>query len=287
MPLEALGGLVLGQAAHQAHDIARYVEWQAKESVRHLEKVKTEHLLGDAIDCWDVWTDRGRWWVLTQPTNLYSHELFPSLDCTISFHVGIRVRMMAHRKGPDVEAPRVHDDVIRRLKQAGETLDQAKEPEDFQAVGMRCRECLLALVRTLAIDVDIPEGRERPKAGDFIHWSELITDGTARGGNAKEVRAHLKALARSTWQLVSWLTHASNAVRHDAFMAHEATEYLVSAFHHAHAKHKSGAPERCPNCYSYRIAMLYRPELEMESPYISLCESCGWVDAHAHEVGSM
>ena len=35
-------------------------------------------------------TTKGRWWVITNPTNLYSQELFPSLDYAISFHVGVR-----------------------------------------------------------------------------------------------------------------------------------------------------------------------------------------------------
>jgi hypothetical protein len=34
----------------------------------------------------------------------------------------------------------------RRWEQATETLDMAEEAEDFQGVGMKCRECLIQLV---------------------------------------------------------------------------------------------------------------------------------------------
>lgn len=36
--------------------------------------------------------DDGRWWVITNPTNLYSHYEFPSADYTLSFHIGVVAR---------------------------------------------------------------------------------------------------------------------------------------------------------------------------------------------------
>ena len=279
LPRPLLTELVIDRSLVGERDVISYLAGQAPdETVEHVEKIKSEHLWDVEIDCWDVWTDKARWWVLTNPTNLYSQEAFQSLDYTISFHVGIRIRMMSRRSGPDADMPHPLDEVWRRLKQAGEALDGAKEAEDFQTVGMRCRECLLALVRAYAIDIEIPPGMERPKAADFIHWTELIADAKAHGESAKEVRSHLKALAKSTWQLVAWLTHAKNAVRYDARMAQEATEYLVSSFHNAHTRQESGAPDRCPNCSSYRIVSDFRPDLEIDPPYVAVCESCGWND---------
>src|SRR2546427_248417 len=58
-------------------DISDYVEWQARgERVQHAEKVKTEHVFDRSYDCWDVHTNKERYWVITNPTNLYSQELF-------------------------------------------------------------------------------------------------------------------------------------------------------------------------------------------------------------------
>ena len=75
--------------------IADYVEIEAHEKVLLVEKVKTEHLMGRDHECWDVHTKKDRYWVITDPTNLYSHELFPSLDYTLSFHVGMAARIIA------------------------------------------------------------------------------------------------------------------------------------------------------------------------------------------------
>ena len=59
----------------------------------HLEKVTIESIFGQPMDGWDVQTDKNRWWVITNPTNLYSQKLFPSLDYTFSFHFGLHARM--------------------------------------------------------------------------------------------------------------------------------------------------------------------------------------------------
>jgi len=56
-------------------DIANYVHGQARdETVQHVEKVKTEYVIGEAFDIWDVTMDKNRWWVLTNMTNLYSQK---------------------------------------------------------------------------------------------------------------------------------------------------------------------------------------------------------------------
>jgi hypothetical protein len=70
------------------------------EKVLHLEKVASERIFDRQHDVWDVHTDKERWWVVTQPTNLYSQTLMPSLDYTLSFHIGLMARMAARRKAP-------------------------------------------------------------------------------------------------------------------------------------------------------------------------------------------
>jgi len=78
--------------------VTDYVEVQAREQVLHAEKVKTEHILGRDHDCWDIHTDQDRYWVITGPTNLYSQHYFPSLDFTLSFHIGVTTRVMARAR---------------------------------------------------------------------------------------------------------------------------------------------------------------------------------------------
>jgi hypothetical protein len=102
VPDEALNRFTLGRNEYEADRIAEYVEWQCakdNERVTYLEKVQTEQVLGTPYDCWNVRTDKERYWVITNPTNLYSQELFPSLDYTLSFHIGLMARVQAQRKG--------------------------------------------------------------------------------------------------------------------------------------------------------------------------------------------
>jgi hypothetical protein len=261
--------------------IRSYVEWQSpKEKVTYVEKVLTESIFDRKMDAYDVHTDGERYWVITQPTNLYSQRLFPSLDYTLSFHVGVTARMMAERKSTatDEQQDRIAA-AWRRWKQAAEALDHADEAEEFQAVGMRCRECLIAMVRAVAQPAMVPEGTEKPKIAAFVQWSELIADSIASGASASEVRGYLKAMARSTWQLVSWLTHAGSAARYDAEMALDATQNTLAGFSMAVIRHERGTPDRCPQCTSYRLMSIHVPELELDPPYVTQCEVCGWNSA--------
>ena len=86
-------------------------------------------------------------------------------------------------------------------------------------------------------------------------------------------------MARSTWQLVSWLTHAGNAARFDAEMALDATQGTLSAFGMAVIRRERGTPDRCPQCTSYRLSSIHVPELDIDPPYITRCEVCGWNSA--------
>jgi hypothetical protein len=42
--------------------------------------VKEEIVLGELYEVWDVTTDKDRWWVITDMTNLYSQRHFRRLD---------------------------------------------------------------------------------------------------------------------------------------------------------------------------------------------------------------
>lgn len=275
--LSAFTKLTLGRVEHQENDVRAYVEWQSPdEKVTYLEKVKTERVLGREIDCWDVRTDGTNWWVLTNPTNLYSKDEFQSLDYLLSFHIGLAARIYTK---PTASANEEEKERLfaawRRWEQTAEAFDNADEAEEFQAVGMRCRECLLTLIRSIANDSMIPEGQEAPKKSDFIHWSEIIAQTIASGSSADRVRGYLKTISKSTWELVSWLTHSSNAVRMDGDLAVYATQNVLAAFSSVLIKYERGLPDRCPNCASYKIKSVYEPDVDS---YITLCEKCKWVD---------
>src|SRR3546814_1175773 len=98
----------------RSREIVDYIEWQCnkkreheleetgntelvEEFVQHAEKIKTERVMGTDYSVWDVHTNLNRWWVITNPTNLYSQVLMPSLDYTLSFHIGLMARVQARR----------------------------------------------------------------------------------------------------------------------------------------------------------------------------------------------
>jgi hypothetical protein len=273
---------------HEADRIARYVEWQCQkdaERVTYLEKLRTENVFGADYDCWNVRTDKERYWVITHPTNLYSQDLFPSLDYTLSFHIGLMARVQSQHKGASEE--RVGDRLaaaFRRWEQAAEALDASKESEEVQAVGMRCRECLIAFVRSVAEPDMVPTGQEPPNAADVIHWTELIADTVSPGPRAADIRGFLKALAKSTWQLVSWLTHAANAVRYDGTLAVDATYAVLNAYGAAILRHERPTSDRCSRCGSVRIQVVDDPSFE--SGWGIACGSCGFVQDASQETTS-
>jgi hypothetical protein len=223
--------VTVDQSEEERRDIIEYVQSQARdEKVIHLEKVKIEHINDRKLERWDVVTNSDRYWVITNPTNLYTQTDFPSLDATITFHVGITVRLIAKQStlSPSQKS-RICEPSWRICEKASLLLDQAEEAEDFQSVGMLCRESLLTL-------------------------------------------------AKSTWQLVNWLTHSSNAFRFDGIVAVDATNLLVATFDTLFTRYERGTPEKCPICHSYQIVEQYRPDLDIDSPFVMGCKSCGWVD---------
>ncbi len=271
----------LSKPANEARNIKEYVEVEAPdEKVLHLEKVKTERVFDVAHDCWDVLTNKTRWWVITSPTNLYDQALFPSLDYTLSFHVGLMARVATRSQRSIVEPNRKRlMTVWRKLQQAFEALDRADEPEQFQAVGMCCRETLLRLVKELADPRLLAEGETSPKSGDFVTWSGILARWLCPGSSLEPMRDHLKTIAKTTWQFVQWLTHASGATRFHAVTAVHATENAVGEFLSALMRFESGMPARCPHCESYRLTPYYQPESGSESGYVTVCDACDWDDS--------
>jgi hypothetical protein len=191
-------------------------------------------------------------------------------------------RVQAQRKGAGEE--RVGDRLaaaFRRWEQAAEALDASKESEEVQAVGMRCRECLIAFVRSVAEPDMVPAGEVSPKAADVIHWAELIADVVSPGSRSADIRSYLKSLARSTWQLVSWLTHAAIAVRYDGTLAVDATYAVLNAYGAAILRHERPTSDRCSRCSSVRIQIVEDPTFE--SGLGIACGSCGFVEEAGQE----
>jgi hypothetical protein len=280
IPVEALSGLMFELDEINSGEIAAYVERQSRgETVKHAEKVMTEHILGQKYECWDVRTNKARLCVITPRKNLYDQKLSPSLDFTPSFRLGLVARFMAqHEPNTGVLEQMTLPAAWRRWEQAGQALNKAEEPEAFQSVGLLCRECLIAMVRALALPEMVPANTDAPKEADVVAWCALIADRVAHGSSAERVRGYLKAISKAGWELVNWLTHAHGATRADGLFAHELTQHILAMFGTAMLRHRQRIPDRCDGCGSYQF------ELWADQPGIPLkprCRSCGWTKGDA------
>jgi hypothetical protein len=283
--IDKLRETVLGRSEREEQEIIDYFEWQSNKgrddddriTVRHLEKMKTEVVFGRKYAVWDVHATDGRWWIVTNPTNLYSQAQFPGLDYLLSFHIGLMARVASRdaRKAGTPNQDRFAA-AWRRWEQAASAIDDASEAEDFQAVGMKCRECLLTFVASAPEYVELPDGAVLPQRGNFKEWAELIANWSAPGEHSKDIRTYLKQLSGSAWGLVNWLTHTSNAVAIDAELAMDATHHVLEVFSAAVVRKESARPDRCPRCSSYQLASFYAPELESDPPYVTVCQACEW-----------
>jgi hypothetical protein len=133
------------------------------------------------------------------------------------------------------------------------------------------------MVRRLGTPETVQAGAEPPKRSDVPAWADLIANHVARGGSAEYVRGSMKAVAKSGWGLVNWLTHASGATKADAILALDATQHTLVTFGTAVFRHAHGIPDRCPTCGSYQIALRGKPDSD-GSDAVAGCRACGWME---------
>ena len=149
--------------------VREYVREQTGEPVVHLEHAASELVGSQRHEIWDVHGADSRWWVVTNPTNLYTQADFKSRDVVLTFHIGLIARVWNNQRR---RVPVAADNAAlltgswRRWQQAFETYDGGDEAETFQAVGVRLRECLVSFVDETCGDELVPDGETPPKAAD-------------------------------------------------------------------------------------------------------------------------
>jgi hypothetical protein len=264
----------------ETHDIIEYMNWQAPDlAVEFVQKVYAENVLHVRHDVWDVHTNKDRWWVITQPTNLYSQEQFPNMDLALTFHVGLCMRIPRGERPTVAELPiEPFAEAYRYLDEAHEALRQSQEVADYQAIGVRCREALLAFTAAAQVVVPWSSGVSAPKKSDFKAWAEHVCNVTMPGGSHENRRHLIKTLLDSAWKFAQWLTHAKGSKWHDAEAGISSMETAVSLATSAVIRHIRGVPEACPACGSQRLSPQRGfhndlPEVEWERP---VCDKCGW-----------
>lgn len=267
-------------AEWEERNIRQYVESQLhddEDGVTLVQRVGEERVLSRTHLMYDVHTVKGRWWVITEPTNLYDQERFPELDYTLSFHLGLQLRIAQRSRVEAGDDRREHaEGAWRRYVAAVEAMNTANDAEDFQAIGVKCREALLALARENHDASWVGEVADPPKRDDLKGWMTIFA---AKLLPDRRQRAYLKDVTEKTWDMAVGLQHNTNATPLDAEWTLDAVEHVLSSFMLARIKHERGAPARCLRCGSYRLVGEGEVDVaDDEEGYASwtTCAACGW-----------
>ena len=157
-----------------------------------------------------------------------------------------------------------------------ERYDLAVEPEDFQAVGMYLRECLLSLVASLRRRTIVTESGNRPQDANFIAWADLVVEQLCRGASNKELRQYLKGTAKDTWQLVNWLTHDRDANKTASSIAVHGTDTVIGHFVQILQRDKTDGTDHCPLCKSRQVRTHFDLTIGSDGEYYTACAVCEW-----------
>jgi hypothetical protein len=170
------GTRMLSATQHEIEHVTEYMKSQAPDlTVQFVQKVYAENVLHIRHDVWDVHTDVGRWWVITEPMNLYSQDQFPNMDLALTFHVGLCLRIPRSERQKLSELPvEPFAECYRCLQEASDALGQASEVADYQSIGVRCREALLAFVGAAQTVMPWTLAQETPKKADLNAWADHI-----------------------------------------------------------------------------------------------------------------
>ena len=272
---------VLPATDEEIAEITSYVEWQAPDlKVTFCQKIYSESILSHRHDVWDVHTTKDRWWVITNPTNLYSQDMFPNMDLAVTFHMGLMLRMPRSERAP-ISSGQIEPfaKAFEAVAAAHDALGQAHRVSDYQTVGVRCREALLSFTAIAQLVLPVSAEEDPPKKSDFKGWIQHVC-GVALAGESNKARRQLfKAQADAAWTFVNWLTHSTTSNWHDAEAAVAASEAVISLCTNATTLFVRNVPNECPKCGSHRLTPL-RAEDPGDSEKIwerPFCTECEWM----------
>ena len=273
-------------------DVARYVEMQSQGKCKVLS-AKPEHVfddLGYKVNVWNVKTDKdGDWWVVEgnqSPMNLYPQGAYYfSADEVYSFHIGIMERMFsAHDTyNPEdyVKALTLDNEIaptlFRKLKNIATLIDTAVEIEDFQAIGVQCREILIELGNNI-YESEMAGEEEQPQASNFKKKAELFTRFNLPGSDNSDYRSIIKKMTEATWDYACKITHSQTATYYEVSKCVSLIISLVSLYENIRQKSLDPISQfQCPNCKSKKIFVIdsQTDEKGIISKLFLQCEECG------------
>jgi hypothetical protein len=168
----------------------------------------------------DLWAWYGRWSTGDLPTwrsrRTYVNEIYAPL-------------VQRLQKGPETQAPVAEPTgwtrVDRGIEAARAKLAVSRNEEDFQTVGLLCRETLISLAQAV-YDPSIHEPLDgiKPSGTDAKRMLEAYIGRELSGGSNEAVRKHAKAAL----DLANTLVHKRTAAFREAALCAEATSSVLN-----------------------------------------------------------
>lgn len=272
-------------------EVAQYVEWQSQNKCKVLS-AKPEHTfndLGTEVRVWNVKTDLdGAWWVVegdSVPMNLYPQEAYYfSADEVYSFHMGLMERMntlIDYKPEEFVEAITLNADIapqlFRKLKSIATLIDSAVEIEDFQSIGVQCREILIGLGNSIYFTEMVGDG-EQPQESNFKRKAELFIQFYLVGSENSDYRNIIKKLTESTWEYACKITHSNNATFYEVSTCVTLCTSLVGVYENIRQKVFDPISQyKCRVCKSKKLKIVddETNEAGIVKKWFLQCEECG------------
>jgi hypothetical protein len=114
--------------------------------------------------------------------------------------------------------------VDNQLAQLRERFATARSVEDFQALGLLCRDIFISLAEATFADEHLPKGEEIPGSADAKRRLAMVVDAVAAGVPNRELRVLLKA----NLDLANKVQHTRAATLDEAAIVAEATVVSVN-----------------------------------------------------------
>lgn len=270
-------------------DIMEYVERECE--CKALSAKPEQHFsdLEVEVTVWNVKTDKDKnWWVVEGegiPMNLYPQDAYYfGSDEVYSFHMGIVSRLIAKKEEFVPEhfvnavslggqfAPQLY----RKLKNVSVDLDNATEVEDFQKIGVQCREILIDLGNHIYLPV-MADSNEQLHESDFKRKSEEFIRFFLNGSENSDYRNIIKRMTEGTWEYTNKMTHSKNSTFYEASTCITLCISLVTLYENLFQKHFDVLSKcQCSVCKSKKLSIL-EEEFDDRGELLKLnllCEEC-------------
>jgi hypothetical protein len=255
------------------------------DDIKEIVNIKCEETftdLGIVINVWNVKTQNEAYWVVEgdeSPMNLYTQNAnYFSADEAYSFHLGLTQRLEKKRKNEfkhiieEIPLDIGHlKSINRKLNMASEKLSIDLEPEEFQSIGLLCRESLIDLSKELCNRNPELVSEKGLKKSDFKGVANTFIDYYIPGSENSDLRNYSRKLVDSAWSYNSMVVHSQNKKYPDAKIALLFTCTTISLLENLFFKHLGFDQElACSECGSLQFEFI-----EYEKDKIKqVCKKC-------------